>query len=267
MNDIRIIDTHCHLDFNELKTRLDEVVKDAKTNNVTDMVTISTNLSRIDTIKDISEQYQEVFFTVGVHPNEAHKDKQYDDYHFIENYSNHEKCVGIGEGGLDYFYNMDNMKLQKRSLEVQINVARSTNLPMIIHSRDADNDMIEILKSEYKNGPFRAILHCFSSGEELAYCGLDLDFFISFSGILTFNSAKNIQKIAKNIPLNKILVETDSPYLAPSPVRGSVNEPKNCLHTAQFLSKLRNVNFFDLSETLYNNSLTIYDKIKLWKDK
>ena len=162
---------------------------------------------------------------------------------------------------------MENMKLQKRSLEVQINVARSTNLPMIIHSRDADNDMIEILKSEYKNGPFRAILHCFSSGEELAYCGLDLDFFISFSGILTFNSAKNIQKIAKNIPLSKILVETDSPYLAPSPVRGSVNEPKNCLHTAQFLSKLRNVNFFDLSETLYNNALTIYDKIKYWKDK
>ena len=104
MNDIRIIDTHCHLDFNELKTRLDEVIKDAKINNVTDMVTISTNLSRIDTIKDISEQYQEVFFTVGVHPNEVHKDKQYDDHYFIENYSNHEKCVGIGEGGLDYYY-------------------------------------------------------------------------------------------------------------------------------------------------------------------
>ena len=267
MNDIRIIDTHCHLDFNELKTRLDEVIKDAKINNVTDMVTISTNLSRIDTIKDISEQYQEVFFTVGVHPNEAHKDKQYNDNNFMENYSKHEKCVGIGEGGLDYYYNKENKKLQKRSLEVQINVARSTNLPMIIHSRDADNDMIEILKSEYKNGPFKAILHCFSSGDELANCGLDLDFFISFSGILTFNSAKNIQKIAKNIPLSKILVETDSPYLAPLPVRGSVNEPKNCLHTAQFLSKLRNVNFYDLSETLYNNSLIVYDKIKLWKDK
>ena len=147
MNDIRIIDTHCHLDFNELKTRLDEVIKDAKINKVSDMVTISTNLSRIDAIRDISEQYQEVFFTVGVHPNEAHKDKQYDDHHFIENYSKHEKCVGIGEGGLDYYYNMENMKLQKRSIEVQINVARSTNLPMIIHSRDADNDMIEILVS------------------------------------------------------------------------------------------------------------------------
>ena len=167
----------------------------------------------------------------------------------------------------DYYYNKENMRLQKRSLEVQINVARSTNLPMIIHSRDADNDMIEILKSEYKNGPFRAILHCFSSGEELAYCGLDLDFFISFSGILTFNSAKNIQKIAKNIPLSKILVETDSPYLAPSPVRGSVNEPKNCMHTAQFLSKLRDINFLELSEILYDNSLTVYDKIKVWKDK
>ena len=103
--------------------------------------------------------------------------------------------------------------------------------------------------------------------KKLAYCGLDLDFFISFSGILTFNSAKNIQKIAKNIPLNKILVETDAPYLAPSPVRGSINEPKNCMHTAQFLSKLRDINFLELSKILYDNSLTVYDKIKLWKDK
>ena len=267
MNEIRIIDTHCHLDFKELKNRLDSVIKDAKINNVTDMVTISTNLSRIDPIKKISEKYEEVFFTVGVHPNEAHKDKQFDDHDFIKNYSKHLKCVGIGEGGLDYYYNKENMELQKRSLEVQINVARTTNLPMIIHSRDADKDMIEIIKSEYKNGPFKAILHCYSSGEELANCGLDLDFFISFSGILTFNSAKNIQKIAKNIPLNKILVETDSPYLAPSPVRGSVNEPKNCIHTAQFLSKLRDINFSELSEILYNNSLTVYEKIKLWKNK
>ena len=267
MKDIRIIDTHCHLDFKELKSRLDEIIKDANNNSVTDMVTISTNLSRIELIKEISEKYNEVFFTVGVHPNEAHKDKQYDDDHFMANYSKHEKCVGIGEGGLDYYYNKENMKLQKRSLEVQINVARSTNLPMIIHSRDADDDMIEILEAEYKNGPFKAILHCFSSGEELAYCGLDLDFFISFSGILTFNSAKNIQKIAKNIPLSKILVETDSPYLAPSPVRGSVNEPKNCMHTAQFLSKLRDINFLELSKILYDNSLTVYDKIKIWKDK
>ena len=267
MNEIRIIDTHCHLDFKELKTRLNQIIKDAKINNVTDMVTISTNLSRIDSIKEISEQYEEVFFSVGVHPNEVHKDRKFDDHDFIKNYSKHLKCVGIGEGGLDYYYNKEYMKLQKRSLEVQISVARSTNLPMIIHSRDADNDMIEILKSEFKNGPFKAILHCFSSGEELAYCGLDLDFFISFSGILTFNSAKNIQKIAKNIPLDKILVETDSPYLSPAPVRGSVNEPKNCFHTAKFLSKLRDVNFLELSEILYNNSLVIYDKIKLWKDK
>tara|TARA_B100000989_G_scaffold281109_1_gene245057 strand:+ start:98 stop:901 length:804 start_codon:yes stop_codon:yes gene_type:complete len=267
MNEISIIDTHCHLDFNEFKNRLDQVIKDAKINNVTDMVTISTNLSRIETIREISEKYEEIFFTVGVHPNEAHKDKQFDDYHFIKNYSKHEKCVGIGEGGLDYYYNKKYMELQKRSLEVQISVARSANLPMIIHSRDADNDMIEIIKSEYKNGPFKAILHCYSSGEELAYCGLDLDFFISFSGILTFNSAKNIQKLAKNIPLNKILVETDSPYLAPTPVRGSVNEPKNCIHTAQFLSKLRGINFLELSETLYKNSLSVYDKIKIWKNK
>jgi len=267
MNEIRLIDTHCHLDFKELKPRIKTVIEDAKTNHINEMVTISTNLSKIDAIKELSEDNEEIFFTVGVHPNEAHKDEKFDDYEFIKNYSSHLKCVGIGEGGLDYFYNKEHKNIQKKSLEVQINVARTTNLPMIIHSRDADNDMIDILNSEYKNGPFKAILHCFSSGEALANCGLNLDFFISFSGILTFNSAKQIQNIAKKIPLNKILVETDSPYLAPNPVRGTVNEPKNCFHTAQFLSKLLEIEFSMLSKTLYNNSLNIFEKIKRWKSK
>ena len=267
MNNIRIIDTHCHLDFEILSNRLNTVISEAKINHVNEMVTISTNLSRIGVVREIAEKFKEVFFTVGVHPNEAHKDEQFDDYDFIKRCSVHEKCVGIGEGGLDYYYNKKYMELQKRSLEVQINVARSTNLPMIIHSRDADHDMIQILKKEYKKGPFKAILHCFSSSEKLANCGLDLNFFISFSGILTFKSAKEIQKIAKKIPLNKILIETDSPYLAPTPVRGTINEPKNCIHTLKFLSELRNIDFIELSEILYKNSLNVYEKIKLWKKK
>ena len=261
MKDIRIIDTHCHLDFKELNSRLDQVIKDAKINNVSDMVTISTNLSRIDSIKKISEQHKEVFFTVGVHPNEAHKDKQFDDHDFIKNYSSHEKCVGIGEGGLDYYYNKENMSLQKRSLEVQINVARSTNLPMVIHSRDADYDMIEILKSEYKNGSFKAILHCFSSGKDLALCGINLGFYVSFSGIVTFKSAKLIQEIATLIPDDKILVETDAPYLSPTPLRGSINEPKNCLITAKYLADIRKCQFSTFIDQLYMNSFKIFDKI------
>ncbi len=267
MDEIKLIDTHCHLDFQELMPRIDEIIKNAKYNHVHEMVTISTNLNKINMIKDLSEKYEEIFFSVGVHPNEVQNDSKYDDYNYIKHYSKHQKCVGIGEGGLDYFYNKDYIEFQKKSFEVQIDVARSTDLPIIIHSRNADNDMIDILKSEFKNGPFKAILHCFSSGKELAYCGLDLNFFISFSGILTFNSAKKIQDIAKQIPLDKILVETDSPYLAPIPLRGSINEPKNCLYTAKFLSKLLNIEFYKLTKILYENSLNIFKKINLWKKK
>ena len=141
--------------------------------------------------------------------------------------SKNKKCVGIGECGLDYHYGNDSKAKQKASFITQINVSRATNLPLIIHARDADKDMINILENEYKNGPFKAILHCFSSGKDLALCGLNLGFYISFSGIVTFKSAKLIQEIATLMPDDKILVETDSPYLSPTPLRGSINEPKN----------------------------------------
>ena len=261
--DVKLIDTHCHLDFEELRSRLPQIISDARDNCVCAMVTISTNLNKIDKIKEISENYKNVFFSVGVHPNEAHRDQKYIDFEYMKKTSLEKKCVAIGEGGLDYFYNKDNMVFQKKSFICQINVARETNLPIIIHSRDADKDMIDILKSEYKNGPFKAILHCFSSGKELAYCGMDLNFYISFSGILTFNSAKEIQKIAKEVPLHQLLVETDSPYLSPVPFRGTVNEPKNCFFTAKFLSRLKNIYLIDLAPILYKNSKKIFDKLKV----
>ena len=177
------------------------------------------------------------------------------------NISKKTKCVGIGECGLDYHYGKDSIKEQKISFITQINVARDTGLPLIIHSRDADEDMINILTSEFKNGPFKAILHCFSSGKELALCGLDLGFYISFSGIVTFNSAKEIQEIAMLVPNDKILVETDSPYLSPTPLRGSINEPKNCYLTAKFLSDIRKSDFNEFISQLYINSNKIFDKL------
>ncbi len=256
-----LIDTHAHLDFSELYDRLEEVLDNAKNNNVKRIISISTNLNKIDKIINLSYKYEEVFFTVGIHPNEVLKDENNSNYDLVNNISKKNKCVGIGECGLDYHYGKDSIKEQKLSFITQINVARDTGLPLIIHSRDADEDMIDILTSEFKNGPFHAILHCFSSGKKLALCGLDLGFYISFSGIVTFNSAKEIQKIAMLVPNDKILVETDSPYLSPTPLRGSINEPKNCYLTAKFLSDIRKCNFNEFISQLYINSNKIFDKL------
>lgn len=256
-----LIDTHAHLDFPELYNRLDEVLKNALDNGVKRIVTISTNLNKIDKIIEISKNYEEVYHTVGVHPNEVLKDKNNSNYEMILNLSKNQKCVGIGECGLDYHYGNDSKVEQKASFITQINVSRATNLPLIIHARDADKDMINILENEYKNGPFKAILHCFSSGKDLALCGINLGFYISFSGIVTFKSAKLIQDIATLIPDDKILVETDAPYLSPTPLRGSVNEPKNCSITAKYLADIRKCEFSTFVDQLYMNSFKIFDKI------
>jgi len=256
-----LIDTHAHLDFPELYSKLDLIIENAKNQNVLKIITISTNLNKIGKIIQISNDYDVVYFTVGVHPNEVLMDKDYQNYSLISDISNNLKCVGIGECGLDYHFGNEDKDKQKLSFITQIKVARDKKLPLIIHSRDADEDMIDILQDEYKKGAFKAILHCFSSGKDLALCGLDLGFYISFSGIVTFKSAKLIQEIACIVPKDRILVETDAPYLAPSPYRGSVNEPKNCFYTAKFLSDIRNIDFNEFTNHLCMNSLRIFDKM------
>ena len=258
-----LIDTHAHLDFPELYSNLSEIIENAKKNNVLKIITISTNLNKIEKIIQISNDHEVIYFTVGVHPNEVLKDDNYDNYSLISNITNNLKCVGVGECGLDYHFGNEDKEKQKISFITQIKVARDNKLPLIIHSRDADYDMINILQDEYKKGPFKAILHCFSSGKDLALCGIDLGFYISFSGIVTFKSAKLIQEIACIVPKDRILVETDSPYLAPTPLRGTINEPKNCFHTAKFLSIIRNSDFNEFTGQLCMNSLKIFDKILL----
>ena len=233
-----LIDTHAHLDFPELHSKLDVIIDNAKNQNVLKIITISTNLNKIGKIIQISNDYDVVYFTVGVHPNEVLKDKDNQNYSLISDISNNFKCVGIGECGLDYHFGNEDKDKQKLSFITQIKVARDKKLPLIIHSRDADEDMIDILQDEYKKGAFKAILHCFSSGKDLALCGLDLGFYISFSGIVTFKSAKLIQEIACIVPKDRILVETDAPYLAPSPFRGTVNEQKTVFIQQNFYQKL-----------------------------
>jgi len=256
-----LIDTHAHLDFPELYSKLDVIIENAKINNVMKIITISTNLNKIQKIIQISNDNDVVYFTVGVHPNEVLKDSNYDNYDLISDISNNLKCVGVGECGLDYHFGNEDKEKQKLSFITQIKVARDKKLPLIIHSRDADQDMINILQDEYRKGPFKAILHCFSSGKELAICGLDLGFYISFSGIVTFKSAKLIQEIACIVPKDRILIETDAPYLAPTPFRGTINEPKNCFYTAKFISEIRKNDFNEFTNQLCMNSLKIFDKI------
>ena len=256
-----LIDTHAHLDFPELYSNLSEIIENAKNNNVLKIITISTNLNKIEKIIQISNDHEVIYFTVGVHPNEVLKDDNYDNYSLISNISSNLKCVGVGECGLDYHFGNEDKEKQKLSFITQIKVARDNKLPLIIHSRDADDDMINILQDEYKKGQFKAILHCFSSGKDLALCGIDLGFYISFSGIVTFKSAKLIQEIACIVPKDLILVETDSPYLAPTPFRGTINEPKNYFHTAKFLSTIRNSDFNEFTGQLCMNSLKIFDTI------
>ena len=168
------------------------------------------------------------------------------------------RVIGIGETGLDYHFTTDFIKEQKYNFEIQIELARQTKLPLIIHSRDADKDMIDILENEMKNGEFSFLLHCFSSSKELAYKGLDLGGYISFSGILTFKNATELQNIAKNIPLDKLLIETDSPYLAPVPYRGKTNQPAYTKNILEYLSKLLNKNIDDLAEIIKNNSFNLF---------
>ena len=256
-----LIDTHAHLDFPELFYRLEEIISNAKEQNIMNIVSISTNLNRIQKIIDISNKYPEIYFSVGTHPNEVLKDHNCTNYDLISRLSKNLRCVAIGECGLDYHFGNEDKKLQKNSFITQINVARDNNLPVIIHSRDADADMISIISNEFKKEPFKAILHCFSSGKDLALCGIDLGLYISFSGIVTFKSAVSIQDIACIVPDNQILVETDAPYLSPVPVRGSINEPMNCIYTAKYLSDLRKTKFEDFTQHLYNNSINIFNKI------
>ena len=227
------------------------------------IITISTNLNKIQKIIQISNDNDVVYFTVGVHPNEVLKDSNYDNYDLISDISNNLKCVGVGECGLDYHFGNENKEKQKLSFITQIKVARDNKLPLIIHSRDADQDMINILQDEYRKGPFKAILHCFSSGKELALCGLDLGFYISFSGIITFKNAEELRETVKKIPLESMLIETDSPYLAPVPNRGKLNEPANVIYVAEKIAEIKNISVEEVANVTTHNFAKLFNKCHL----
>jgi TatD DNase family protein len=233
-----LVDSHCHLDFPEFAAELDAVVARARQAGVRRMVTICTRVSRFDKVLAVAERFEDVVCTVGVHPHEAAAETDADTRRLVE-LARHPKVVGIGETGLDYYYEHSPRDRQQASFRAHIAAARETGLPLVVHTRDADDDMAAILAGEMAQGRFTGVLHCFSSSRQLAEKAIELGLYISLSGIVTFKKADALRETARAIPLDRLLVETDAPYLAPVPMRGKRNEPAFVAHTATRVAELR----------------------------
>ena len=228
----QITDSHCHLDFPDFEGRIDEVVAQAVASGVTRMVTICTKLRNEPSVRAIAEAHAPIFYAAGTHPMSA-ADEPLATVDELVALSRHPKFVGIGESGLDYHYTADSADIQQTSLRVHIDAARETGLPLIIHARDADDDMARILSEEYVNGAYTCVMHCFSSSQALAHAAIDLGFYLSMSGITAFPKSQELRDIFAAAPIDRILVETDAPYLAPPPYRGKRNSPAYTMHTAK----------------------------------
>lgn len=255
-----LIDTHCHLDFPDFEAERDAIIERAREAGVAQMVTISTRVKRFDTILAIAEKYPNVFCSVGTHPHNADEelDVTADD---LVRLSAHPKVVAIGEAGLDYFYDNAPRDAQAEGLRRHIAAARTTGLPLVIHSRSADDDMAAILTEESGKGAFPFLLHCFSSGPDLARVGIELGGYVSFSGILTFPKSEELRDIARTVPRDRMIVETDAPYLAPKPFRGKRNEPAYVAHTAEVLAQAIGVSSEEIAEITTENAFRIFSKM------
>lgn len=255
-----LIDTHCHLDFADFDAERDDLVARAHAAGVAQMVTISTRVRKLDTLLALTERYPTVFCSVGTHPNNANEelDVTADD---LVRLAQHPKVVAIGEAGLDYFYDTQTPADQKTGLLRHIEAARQTQLPLVIHARSADDDMAAILTEETGKGAFPFILHCFSSGADLAKTGIELGGYVSFSGILTFPKSTELRDIAKSLPLDRLLVETDAPYLAPKRWRGKRNEPSYVVNTAEVLAETMGLSFDEMAKITTDNAFRCFSKM------
>lgn len=254
-----ITDSHCHLDFPDFDKDLSEVVDNALHNGVTRMVTICTRLKNEPIVRKISEDYKAVYYAAGNHPMSVSSEPMVNLEELIQ-ISKHPKFVAIGETGLDYYYTSDTAKLQKKSLQIHINAAQETKLPLIIHARNADTDIARILETEFKNSPFSCVMHCFSSSKDLAIKAIDLGFYLSMSGIAAFPKSKELREIFSLVPVDRILVETDSPYLAPPPYRGKRNEPAYVVNTARIGAELFELSYDEFALQTEENFNSLFYK-------
>ncbi len=257
-----IVDSHAHLDYPQLADDLPGVLARAEDAGVGQIISIGVKLSTIHAPREIAESYENVWFSAGVHPHEASNEPLACDRDAFVVAADHPKCVAIGEAGLDYFYSYAPRDKQAESFRVQIAVARELGLPIIVHARDADEDIGAIIEDEMCNGEFSGVLHCFSSGAPLARRALAVGFYISFSGMLTFNKAEEIREVASFVPADKVLVETDAPFLAPKPHRGKINEPAFTAHTLACLAEVRGLSADEMASQTTQNTLRLFSKIE-----
>jgi len=261
-----LVDSHCHLNFPEFVSDLDDVLARAKENGIGAVLTVNTKLDQAKDLQTIAEGYPQVFCSVGVHPHDAiHYTSGYNGdtlYNQLKVFAQHPKVVAIGETGLDYYYDNSPRKDQISSFQDHIRASIDLDLPLIIHTRDADEDTIACLK-DVGDTKARGVFHCFSGSTSLAHKALELGFYISFSGILTFKNATGLRQIAQEIPLDRILVETDAPFLAPVPMRGKRNEPAFTRYTAELLANLRNISYSAIEIATTNNFFTLFSNARL----
>jgi len=256
---VEITDSHCHLDFDTFDGERDEVVSRAVAAGVTRMVTICTKLCDEPRVRAIAEAHAPVFYAAGTHPMSA-ADEPLATVEELVKLAGHPKFVGIGESGLDYHYTAESAELQRQSQRIHIAAARETGLPLIIHARDADEDMARILTEEYRKGAYSCVMHCFSSGTELARAALDLGFYLSMSGIAAFPKSQTLRDIFASAPVDRVLVETDAPYLAPPPHRGKRNEPAFTVHTARVGAELFGMDWPDFAARTQANFDRLFTK-------
>jgi TatD DNase family protein len=255
-----LIDTHCHLDFPDFALELDLLLERARAAGVARMITISTKVQRFPVVLALAESHPDVFCTVGTHPEYAIDESNITADQLVE-LARHPKCVGIGETGLDYHYDKVPRGIARRVFRTHIEAARTSRLPLIVHARHADDDIAEILRDEMKKGLFKGVLHCFTASRALATAVIDAGFLISFSGIVTFEKSAELREIAREIPLDQLVVETDAPFLAPVPFRGKRNEPAFVVATARVLAEIKGISNEDFAEKTTNNALLLFDKM------
>src|SRR5580693_5188771 len=252
-----LVDSHCHLDFPDFADDLDGIVARAASAGIGRVVTISTRVRRLGALLAISERFANVYCSVGTHPHHADEEDRIP----ADELTKHPKVVALGEAGLDYFYQHSSREAQERGFRTHIAAARATGLPLVIHTREADEDCERILEDEVTKGPFRAVLHCYTGGRDLAMKGIALGLSISFTGILTFKKSQALRDLAAELPADRIMVETDAPYLAPGKFRGKRNEPSYVVETAKVLAETRGVSLVEISRQTTENFFRLFSKV------
>ena len=257
-----IVDSHWHLIHERNALSVEKIIQKAEDSNVTTLLNITTKQDEFDRSIQLTEKYNSIYTSIGIHPHDSSQ-MNLSVYKKILELCNHEKVIGIGETGLDYYYNNSFREEQINSFKMHIDIAQKNNLPLIIHMRNAEDDMLDIIIKKYEENPFLGLIHCFTGSKNFLQKLLPLGFYFSISGVITFKNSDNLRETVKNVPLDRLLIETDSPYLTPVPHRGKINDPSYIIHTLEYLAKLFNLKTNEIQSATTNNFKNLFVKSKI----